>query len=340
MNMASFWRHKRSPVGHSAAPRGRALATWSAMLLACHAVASLPAAAQQATVGTPVQTMRDGFYEQSNIHWGLNWPGGFFRFGPTPTAPPFGGYDPNAGGRFGFGFGGSGLNGFFLGEFSQGSRRSFVGQTPMVTMINGVPASIVDQAWTPFVMGVVPVVGDEPEWVGPSSGVGSDAVRDMLRARRRAQGSRNEPRASQVPRPDAEAGRAAAPRKPTAAVARDAAKPVAADEVSGRNEVNGRDTDSAAEQKVAMARQSSAGRAAPSVAEAKRLRAEEMRKQHDEARAWWEKGLSAEDEGNLGAAKGYYQMAARRADDALKRRVLSRLNQLNSPHRSPPAEEP
>jgi len=84
---------------------------------------------------------------------------------------------------------------------------------------------------------------------------------------------------------------------------------------------------------LALAQESTAGQPAPSVQEAKRLRAAEQAKEHAEARVWFERGLSAEQAGNLGAAKAYYHLASRRADDALKREIHQRIAAIREPPR-------
>ncbi len=94
------------------------------------------AEAQQVTVGTPFNTAGSSYYEQFGVQWGLRGNGWFARFG-GPVAPPFGGFDPNAGASFGFG----GRNGFLNFSAGQGSSTTFGSQTPI---------------------GIVPVVGDGP----------------------------------------------------------------------------------------------------------------------------------------------------------------------------------
>jgi hypothetical protein len=83
--------------------------------------------------------------------------------------------------------------------------------------------------------------------------------------------------------------------------------------------------------RLALAQQSTAGRPVPSVQEAKRLRAAEEASQQAEAQVYLERGQSAEEAGNLGAAKAYYQMAARRAAGNLKREILQRIEGVKRP---------
>jgi general secretion pathway protein D len=54
----------------------------------------------------------------------------------------------------------SDLEAFFLVNAAQGDRRSNVLQAPKVTLFNGQQASVIDTTQTPFVISVIPVVGD------------------------------------------------------------------------------------------------------------------------------------------------------------------------------------
>ena len=98
-------------------------------------------AQQQVTVSSPHSAVSDSFYEHTGTSWGAQGKNWFFQFGPpgnpNGAAPQFGGFSPSAGANFGFGFNGGGMNGGFLGNLSQGSRRSFTSVTPSVTMPNG-----------------------------------------------------------------------------------------------------------------------------------------------------------------------------------------------------------
>lgn len=54
----------------------------------------------------------------------------------------------------------SDIEAFFLIEASQGDRRSNVLQAPKVTLFNGQQAQVIDSAFRPFVISVIPVVGE------------------------------------------------------------------------------------------------------------------------------------------------------------------------------------
>ena len=130
---------------------------------ACLAVLASPAAAQQVNLDAPFNSVGHSFYEQVGVRWGLSGRNWFFNFGgPGPgagVAPPFGGFDPNAGANFGFGFGGNGVNGFFNVTAGQGSSRTLGSASPSVTVMNGQTGFFADTQQRPFVTGLVPVVG-------------------------------------------------------------------------------------------------------------------------------------------------------------------------------------
>ncbi|MCH2114380.1 MAG: general secretion pathway protein GspD [Pirellulales bacterium] len=75
----------------------------------------------------------------------------------TLAAPAFG--TPQTVGQFGFAIL-SDIEAFFLIEASQGDQRSNVLQAPKVTLFNGQQANVIDAAQVPFVISVVPVVGE------------------------------------------------------------------------------------------------------------------------------------------------------------------------------------
>jgi hypothetical protein len=275
--------------------------------------------AQQATVGTPLHSVSESFAERIGTQWGLNFRNGFVRFGgPGAAVPPFGNSDPNSALNFGFGFRGGDVNGSFNGSFGQSFQRSLVSQTPMITLTNGVPGYFGDASISPFVMGYVPVVGGYPVFPAfspptSSSGVGSDAVRQALqpvRSRSQSQGAV----VPNLPSRDLRDDLSLAGGEPAPAATAPAKAPA-----------------DVAIEKLAAARASSAGRPAPSVAEARRLRAAETEAADQEAQRCWQKGLEAEKEGSLASARIYYGMAAKRATGEFQRQILSRLEAMKTP---------
>lgn len=296
----------------------RLLAASAVLLL----VGSGPVPAQQVTVATPQTTVSDSFFEHMGSSWGVRGKNWFFQFGPpgnpNAAAPPFGGFDPSAGANFGFGFGGGGFNGGLLGNFSQGSRRTFTSTTPMVTVQNGVPGYVADASISPFVMGYVPVVGGfptlgafQPAMPQPNVVTGHPAVVEALHrvpdnlpiaSKPDVVGGNVPDRPIEGP-PEPRGGNAAAPGRSSSPD----------DVVAGR---------------VAVAAASSAGRPAISVAEAQRLREQESAGGDGQARQFIERGRQAERDGKTRLARTYYQMAVRRASGALREEAISRWSAL------------
>lgn len=75
------------------------------------------------------------------------------------TRPQFGGFDANTAGQFGFAIL-SDIEAFFVLEAAQGDDRTNVLQAPKVTLFNGQTAFVSDTSQRPFVISVIPVVGD------------------------------------------------------------------------------------------------------------------------------------------------------------------------------------
>lgn len=139
---------------------------------------------QMIDIGTPMYGFGNSWYERQGVGFGFSLPGGHWGSSRvvgllpngqlTPngqlqftqgsfggTLPPFGGYDPNAAGRLGFGVGGQG-GGFRLGfEFGKGSSRTVTSTAPSLMVQNGGGGFIGSGQWTPFVTGWIPVVGND-----------------------------------------------------------------------------------------------------------------------------------------------------------------------------------
>ena len=75
------------------------------------------------------------------------------------TAPAFGGFDPAGAATFGFAIL-SDIEAYFLVQAAQGDSRSNVLNAPKVTLFNGQQAFVSDTSQTPFVISVIPVVGE------------------------------------------------------------------------------------------------------------------------------------------------------------------------------------
>lgn len=137
-------------------------------------------AVQQIAISTPFTTVSDSYYERTGISFGgrfgappVNGSGsyGFFSVGgfggPAfgqggfgTAIPPFGGYDPNSGARFGFDrFHPDGSGFGFRMELAKGNSRTLSSQAPSLVVQNGFGGSIFDGRVSPFVTGVIPVLG-------------------------------------------------------------------------------------------------------------------------------------------------------------------------------------
>jgi hypothetical protein len=117
--------------------------------------------AQQAVVTTPATHVNESFYESFGTQWGVQGKGWFFNWGGGGgVVPPFGGFDPAAGGSMGFGFGGNGISGNFGLDWASGNSRSITSTSPSVTLPNGGYGGIIDTTYRPFITEITPVVGE------------------------------------------------------------------------------------------------------------------------------------------------------------------------------------
>jgi general secretion pathway protein D len=84
-----------------------------------------------------------------------------FRQGSFASAlpPPFAGFDPSSAANFGFAIL-SDIEAYFLIQAAQGDTRTNILQAPKVTLFNGQQAFVADAIQRPFVVGVIPVVGE------------------------------------------------------------------------------------------------------------------------------------------------------------------------------------
>ena len=299
------------------------------MRLVFFAVFSLPfaipaLAQQQVTIGSPHTAVSDSFYEHTGTSWGAQGKNWFFQFGPpgnpNSAAPQFGGFSPSAGTNFGFGFNGGGVGGSFLGNFSQGSRRSFTSVTPSVTIPNGGTGMIMDTSVSPFVMGYVPIVGGFPLVAPPP-------VQPMI------------PPAAYVP-PGPVSGhpgvlqalqRVSEGTPPTDHHAVQQAEPQPDGLTLSGAEQSALDSGSGALEAASI---SSAARPVMGVAEAIRIREAEAQKEDIEAERFLERGRQAQADGKSGLARTYYRMAARRASPELRQEILDLLASLPAAEQS------
>jgi len=177
--------------------RGKSLAIFRMLLLFAFflgGISSQISYGQMIDVGTPMNGFGSSWYERHGVGFGFSLPGGQWggsrvigllpngQFTPHGqlqfnqgsfggTLPPFGGYDPNAAGRLGFGVAGSG-GGFHLGfEFGKGSSRTITSSVPSLLVQNGSGGFIGSGQWTPFVTGWIPVVGNYTAPQSPDNAV-------------------------------------------------------------------------------------------------------------------------------------------------------------------------
>jgi len=83
----------------------------------------------------------------------------FRQGGFGKAVPAFGGFDATSAATFGFAIL-SDIQAFFLVQAAQGDTRTNVLQAPKVTLYNGQQATVSDTTQEPFVVSVIPVVGD------------------------------------------------------------------------------------------------------------------------------------------------------------------------------------
>ena len=274
--------------------------------------------AQQVQLTAPFHTINDSFYENFGNGWGLNGGGSnwFFNTGPASSAPPpFGGWDPGADARFGFGGvtgGGIGFNFNWLG--SQGSSRSHVMQAPTIVIPNGGTGSLFSGSIRPFVTGIVPVVGNAPRM--PMVPVLTPQTSTSPLQERIVRLQQQEALAQAALPPRAEQGEPdAAARDDAGLVLRGGAAAGAAAPAGGTS-------------------RSSAGSTAShgdiSVAEIRRQHALEDTVREQEILVKIEKARGYEEAGKPGVAKIYYQQAARQAEGEMKQKLLAKIRSLGS----------
>ncbi|OHB80955.1 MAG: hypothetical protein A2V98_17970 [Planctomycetes bacterium RBG_16_64_12] len=115
----------------------------------------------------PVRNTLDTDHDNRSVTVGLAQPGVFSADLDIPfnqnsfglAVPQFGGFDATAGAQLGFAIL-SDIEAFFFVSAAQGDRRSNVLQAPKVTLFNGQMAFVSDTSQSPFVISVIPVVGD------------------------------------------------------------------------------------------------------------------------------------------------------------------------------------
>ncbi len=317
-------------------------------------IGSWPVRAQQVTIQTPFHSLGDSFFENMGTSWRLSGPNWNFSFGTSPTqaAPQFGGFDPTAGGNFGFAIAGRKVNGQFNANLSQGYRQNFVTQTPVITLPQGGTGFVSDTSQTPFVISYIPVVGafqplgvvqpvpvpqpmgvrSPPAWMNPEV---IEGLRQRA-AQRDAWGAQNvqpeevaeiQPRqVPQVPQPPA-ARRVHEDLVligPGAGASGTAREPPAGGGMGGQA---GGAAQAVAPPIAAASAQHVVGSGDPSDA------ADPATQGH--AISYFERGKQAEASGKRHVARIYYEMALRRASGPLKDEVAARMRALEAAATTP-----
>jgi hypothetical protein len=284
-------------------------------------IAGQLSAAPQTTVQSPFNTTSGSFFEQNSVSWSGNWGGVHFQFGsPNLANPTNGGFLPGAGLNTGFGIASGNFNANVALGFSQGARQSLTSQTPSLTLGNGQFGVVSDTSQTPFVISEVPVVGGGrvPMLAGLPVGVmgpladAGDVAAPPPWANPQMLGGL--PPGQQPPGAGGGSQLLPPPRTPRAQLAN---LPGAAAAAAGAR-------------RLFTAQESSAGRAAPSVAEARRLHDQEKAAEAGDPNVLMERAQTAEEQGKPGVAKIYYQMVVKRASGDLKSKAQARLEALRT----------
>jgi hypothetical protein len=288
------------------------------ILIASSALAAPP----QATIGTPFNGANNSFFSQTGVNFGFGIPttmpnGGSGVVGLTPQgalAPnimfqqggqaniPFGLGPATPGASFGYGVK-TPLGTMFFGlTASQGSNSSMMGQSASVTVMNGGTGFISDTSQSPFVTGIVPVVGDG----------GNSVLGERLQRLRNGEGMTNQAELPPNPRPDI--GPAADHSQPNSAP-----PGAAAAEERAAN---------AFDRRLAAAQDNAPGQPVASLSEIRAQQAVEDQGVNNEYRQKMQMAEAAMTDGKPGVAKLYYQQVVRHANGALKQQALDALKVL------------
>jgi hypothetical protein len=286
------------------------LAFLPTLAVICLAAGELPA--QQVAARAHYTNVSNSFFEQTSVNWSANWGGFHFEFGsPASASPTVGGFTPGAGLSTGFGIANGNFNANFGLSMSQGGQQTLGSQTSMITLSNGQPGFMSDTSQTPFVIGQVPVVGGGAiPLVGNIPMVGGPAPMADIGDAGGGPAWANPQGLDPIRRP-------AAGRDQQPGGAAGAGQALAGNAAAAQ-----------AARQLFAAQESSAGRAAPSVAEARRLHEREKAAGATDFDALMERARTAEEEGKPGVAKIYYQMVVKHASGDLKSQASRRLEAL------------
>jgi hypothetical protein len=319
------------------------------VVLAAHFEAE--AQAQQTHVGVGSNTLSNGFTEQIGTNWGFNYRGFSFQFGGASQTPSGSGFVTPGGANFGFATMAGGGSFRFNATLAQGSQRGMNSQSPSVTVMNGQTGGFSDTSQSPFVVGFVPVVGgfvpitavnpggpaattvQLPTFSSFSTSTSvsvPDSGATSLGGVNRAADGGNQQGAPGLPGNRGAASTRSGGGMQVSAKIHDFDQMDKALLGGSSAAAAARSIDPAA-QALASSQTSTAGQPALSVAEARRMHEAETRGQDSEAQSWFDRGQTAEQEGNPAAARIYYGMAFRHASSgSIKATIQARLSLLRA----------
>ncbi|MGB9690083.1 hypothetical protein [Thermogutta sp.] len=302
------------------------LAVASCGLIPCPTLAqNVPSS--QAQITASGSRVSEGFFEYSRTSWTLIGPRGFVRFGsPSPTVSPFASFgDPDTG--LGMGVRAGGIQSQFFGQWSQGYRRSFTGQALRITLPDGSWGTVADQAYTPFVIGFFPVVGDYAGYsaIGPGLPVLAAPFPPLVTP-------------GILPPPAGISEKAVAapkPREKNSTPHENEAQSQAGppDQISSLQDKNGlvlsgKDAKSSSTQASSGEVSASAERVVYGVDEARRRREQELARENEIAQSYLSRAETALQSGKPEIAKTYLRLAQQHASGSLRDHILNKLQAL------------
>lgn len=300
-------------------------------LIPCPTLAqNAPSSQPQAAVSVQGSRLSEGFFEYSGTSWTLIGPRGFVRFGsPSPAISPLASFgDPGAG--LGMGIKAGHIQGQFFGHWGQQYRRSFMGQSLQITLPDGSWGSMGDQAYTPFVIGFFPVVGDAPLYppLAPGLPVPADPFPPFATPGMFAPPSGISENTAAIRKPgekNSNRDEKDGPSQPGLPNETPLGQDQNALVLSGKASEHSRDGASPA------VISKSAERVVYGVDEARRRREQELARENEIARSYLSRAETALQSGKPEVAKTYLRLALQHASERLRDEVVSKLKSLEQP---------
>ncbi|HEX4000845.1 MAG TPA: hypothetical protein VHX65_20020 [Pirellulales bacterium] len=276
----------------------------------------------QTNVGTGFQNLSNSYFSQTGVNFGFGIPttmpnGGSAVVGLTQQGNlgqnimfqqggqagiPFGLGQGTSGASFGYSVKTSLGTMFFGLTSSMGSDRGMTGQAASVTVMDGGTGFISDTSQSPFVTGLVPVVGDN----------GQSVLGERLQRLANGEGTTNQAQLPPAPKPDA-GGQADPPPQN-----RQLAPNASADEKAA----------DAFERRLSAAQDKPVGEPLASLAEIRAQKAAEDQAVNEAYRQKLQMAESSLAAGKPGVARLYYQQVVRHANGALKQQAIEALKSL------------